>query len=55
MADEDFITEYRVNWTNIDPNFHLRTAVLVDYAVNTQFLWLEQYGFNQARFTELGY
>jgi len=50
MADEDFITEYRVNWENLDPNFHLRTAVLVDYAVNTQFLWLERYGFNQARF-----
>ncbi len=55
MADEDFKVEYHVGWRDIDPNFHLRAAVLVDYAINTQFLWLEQYGITQARFAELGY
>lgn len=55
MADEAFSQDYRVNWNDLDPNFHLRAAVWVDYAVNTQYLWLEQHGINQARYKELGY
>ena len=54
MSDEFFV-EYRVKWDDIDPNFHLRAAVLVDYAVNTQFAWLEHLGFAQSHFAEQGY
>ena len=38
------LQDYRVNWNDLDPNFHLRAAVCGDYAVNTQYLWLEQHG-----------
>jgi acyl-CoA thioesterase FadM len=55
MTDEAFSVEYRVAWDDLDPSLHLRAAVLVDYAVNTQFSWLEHLGFKQARFAELGY
>jgi acyl-CoA thioester hydrolase len=55
MSDEAFFVEYRVKWDDVDPNLHLRGAVLVDYAVNTQYAWLEHLGFKQARFAEMGY
>ena len=55
MADEGFFVDYRVDWNDLDPNFHLRAAVLIDYAVNTQFAWLEHLGFKQAMFAEQGY
>jgi len=55
MSDAAFFVEYRVRWDDVDPNLHLRGAVLVDYAVNTQYAWLEHLGFRQARFAEMGY
>ncbi|HUI71323.1 MAG TPA: acyl-CoA thioesterase [Spirochaetia bacterium] len=55
MSDGSFSFEYKVQWQELDPNFHLRAAVLVDYAVNTQFAWLEHLGFKQAFFAAAGY
>ncbi|MGA2642671.1 MAG: acyl-CoA thioesterase [Spirochaetia bacterium] len=55
MSEEAFSVEYRVKWDDLDPNMHLRGAVLVDYAVNTQFALLEHLGFKHARLAELGY
>ena len=55
MADEPFFMEYRVDWNDLDPNLHLRAAVMVDYAVNTQFAWLEHLGHKQTTFAEMGY
>jgi len=55
MADESFFVDYRVDWNDLDPNFHLRAAAMVDYAVNTQFAWLEYLGYKQTVFAELGY
>ena len=55
MTDDAFSVEYRVAWDDPNPSLHLRAAVLVDHAVNTQFCWLEHLGFRQARCAELGY
>jgi acyl-CoA thioester hydrolase len=52
MAEETFSQDYKVNWENLDPNQHLRGSVMVDYAVNTQFVWL---GVSQQRYAELGW
>ena len=55
VSDAPFFVEYRVNWDDLDPNLHLRGAVLVDYAVNTQFAWLEHQGIRQATLAGRGY
>jgi acyl-CoA thioester hydrolase len=55
MEDEGFSTEYRADWGDLDPNFHVRAGVWLDYATNTQYLWLEHFGITQARYKELGY
>ena len=55
MPDQEYSREYRVDWNDLDPNFHLRAATWVDYAVNTQYLLLDQIGMTQARCRELGY
>ena len=52
MSGNTFSQDYKVNWENLDPNQHMRGSVMVDYAVNTQFLWL---GISQQRYAELGY
>jgi len=55
MIDEPYSQEYRVNWDDLDPNSHLRAAVWIDYAINTQYLMLEQHGISKATYKDLGY
>jgi len=52
MAGDTFSQDYKVNWENLDPNQHMRGSVMVDYAVNTQFVWL---GISQQRYAEVGF
>ena len=57
MSDSDgsSYVDYKVRWEQLDPNLHLRAAVLVEFAVNTQFAWMEHLVFKQARFASSGY
>ena len=53
MEDQTFYAEYRANWADLDPNFHVRAGVWLDYATNTQCLWLEKFDMTQARYKNL--
>lgn len=54
MEPKEFSRTYAVKWADLDTNGHLRYSVYLDFAVDTQFRSLKEYGYTQERFVEKG-
>ena len=55
MEQKEFSRAFAVKWADLDTNGHLRYSVYVDYAVDTQFRSLENYGYTPKRLMDLGF
>ena len=52
---KEFSRAFAVKWADLDTNGHLRYSVYVDYAVDTQFRSLENYGYTPKKLMDLGF
>src|SRR5690606_20487658 len=48
-----FEERFRVRWSDLDANRHVRNTIYSEFATQTRFRLLESHGFPQARFEEL--
>jgi acyl-CoA thioester hydrolase len=55
MELEGFSRTYAIKWADLDTNGHLRYSVYIDYAVDTQFRSIENYGYGPKKLMELGF
>jgi acyl-CoA thioester hydrolase len=55
MEQKDFSRAFAVRWADLDTNGHLRYSVYLDYAVDTQFRSLENYGYTAKKLLEMGF
>lgn len=49
-----FQMEFHPRWSDLDPNQHLRHTAYNDLATQVRFTFLQEHGFSQERFMELG-
>lgn len=49
-----FHMEFQPRWSDLDPNQHLRHTAYNDLATQVRFTFLQEHGFSQERFMELG-
>jgi acyl-CoA thioester hydrolase len=55
MERTEFTRTFAVKWADLDTNGHLRYSVYIDYAVDTQFRSIENYGYTPKRLMEEGF
>jgi len=55
MSEDRFSRTYEVKWADLDPNGHVRHSAYDDYATDTRYHLLVEYGYPLARFHELGF
>src|SRR4030095_15790583 len=55
MEPTEFSRTYAVKWADLDTNGHLRYSVYIDYAVDTQFRSIAEYGYTPERLRVEGF
>jgi len=55
MDAKEFSRSFAIKWADLDINGHLRYSVYIDYAVDTQFRSIENYGYTPKKLMELGF
>ncbi|MFC3152065.1 acyl-CoA thioesterase [Litoribrevibacter euphylliae] len=49
-----FQMQFQPRWSDLDPNQHVRHSAYNDFATQVRFTFLQEHGFSQGRFMELG-
>ena len=51
---EDFVREYDIRWSELDPNGHMRHSAYLDYGAQVRLAFLAEHGLTMSRLRQLG-